>query len=550
MKSNSSPSYRIDSSQPRATFAMLCDFLGSTTILRRPTSRKWPLLGFNALPMEDEPDYTIPEAQVLYVCRGRDAERFLDEHPRSPFVIVLDEPDIPEWADRHPDRLLIIQKDRAYSFILFMVQEFFLNMVFWIRRMDEIALSRGTFQDLVDASEGVLENFTILTDNSNVLLAYTKDSTPPDRMTRSIIDKGYISTGMLSAFEFADPPQRNIVKVVTTKGDNKDNLEILLFPIWHMGTHFGNCLIACDKLDMTDGLRDYIELFVDWASRLCERVWRVELETKSPVNSFFINLIAGRPMSEEYVASRISLLDFPENPQFKLLIVKGGIGLGSDYINSMMESAKSLNESRSIPFRYEGNMLTLLYASDSDDGSFSIARVAENVTAGICDPYKVYVGTSQVFDNIEDLDMAYGQAMLACKYKDAIDAENAVIPNGMFKTVYSFEDALMYYLIDNQTLEGERFKDFVCSHSFLDKIQARDNANGTNDFALLWVYLRCDCNISTTAKQLFMHRNTVIYHIEKIKDTFMLDFSDKGTRDRCLIDYKIKFLSMVRRSDS
>ena len=89
-------------------------------------------------PPHDEPDYTIPEAQVLYVCRGRDAERFLDEHPRSPFVIVLDEPDIPEWADRHPDRLLIIQKDRAYSFILFMVQEFFLNMVFWIRRMDEI----------------------------------------------------------------------------------------------------------------------------------------------------------------------------------------------------------------------------------------------------------------------------------------------------------------------------------------------------------------------------------------------------------------------------
>ncbi len=40
-----------------------------------------------------------------------------------------------------------------------------------------------------------------------------------------------------------------------------------------------------------------------------------------------------------------------------------------------------------------------------------------------------------------------------------------------------------------------------------------------------------------------MHRNTVVYHIDKIKETFEIDFSDKGTRDRCLIDFKIKFLA-------
>ena len=84
---------------------------------------------------------------------------------------------------------------------------------------------------------------------------------------------------------------------------------------------------------------------------------------------------------------------------------------------------------------------------------------------------------------------------------------------------------------------------FTFSNSFLDKIIARDKANGTNDFALLFVYLSCDCNISLTAKRLFMHRNTVIYHIDKIKEAFRLDFADKGTRDRCLVDYKIKFLS-------
>lgn len=549
LKSNASPSYKIDSSHPRATFAMLCDFLSPTTIMHYPANGKWHLRGFYALPTEPSPDDNLPPAQVLYICRSREAHDFLVSHPLSPFIIVHDGDTMPAWMAEFADRILLIKKDRAYSFILFMVQEFFLNMSYWTRRMDDIALNKGTFQDLVDASEDVIENFIALTDNANVLLAYSKKSSPIEKMSAALIEKGFFTQAIINAFELDEPSDKNIAKILSTKNFDGDPLEIYLFPIWHMGTNFGNCMIVCDKMRMTDGLKDYLQLFLDWVARLCERVWRVELETKSPINMFFINLIAGKAMSDDYIKSRISLLNLPEKPQFKLLIVKSGVGLGSENMNSMMESSKRLNSSRSIPFRYDGNLLTLLYASSSDENSFSIPRVSEEVKKGICDPYKVYVGTSQVFERIEDLDMAYGQALLACDYKEAIDIEGSLIPGADQKTVYAFEDALIYCLIDQRS-ESDRFKEFVCSYSFLDKIIARDKSNGTNDFALLWVYLRCDCNISTTAKQLFMHRNTVIYHIEKIKETFMLDFSDKGTRDRCLIDYKIKFLSMVRRPES
>ena len=528
---------------------MLCDFLESTTIMHYPANTKWYLRGFYALPTEPSPDDNLPPSQVLYICRSREARDFLNEHPLSPFIVVHEGDVMPAWMAEYSDRILLIKKDRAYSFILFMVQEFFLNMAYWTRRMEEIAHNKGTFQDLVDASEDVLENFVAITDTTNVLLAYSKNSETVEKMSTTLVDKGYFTPSLIKAFELEEPTEKNVAKILSTKTFNGDPIEIYLFPVWHMGTNFGNCMIVCDKMRMTDGLKDYLQLFLDWVARLCERVWRVELETKSPINMFFINLIAGKPMSDEYIASRIALLDLPESPQFKLIIVKNGVGLANENMNSMMESSKRLNTSRSIPFRYDGNLLALLYASSSDEDSLSIPRMSEELGRGICDPYKVYVGTSQVFERIEDLDMAYGQALLACDYKDAVDVENALVPGAEQKTVYAFEDALLYYLIDNRA-ENDRFRDFVCSYSFLDKIIARDKSNGTNDFALLWVYLRCDCNISTTAKQLFMHRNTVIYHIEKIKETFMLDFSDKGTRDRCLIDYKIKFLSMQRRNDS
>ncbi len=537
----------IDDGSPRVSLAMLADYLESMTILSTPSTKRWALKGFIALPTNDSDENISNSEQVLFICQGREAPEFLQRFSNSAFLVVYDGDDFPQWMEDHKERVMLIKKDRAYSYILFMVQEFFLRMMFWNRRMSNIALGSGAFQDLVDASEEILENFIVLSDNANAVIAYTHSCDAPEKYSKQLIETGYYTPALLSYFDLQESFGKNIVKKTSELLDDRSPVDIYIFPVWHRGIYFGRCMMICSSAQMTDGLRDYLKLFLDWVSVTCERIWRVELESKNPVNMMFVNIITGRHMSEEYIRARISQLDLPEIPQYKLILIKTENISDNKRLVVIMDAARRLNNSKSITFRYNGDILALLYASDNDDGSFSIKRVIDDVDSRICEPYSVYSGTSQVFEHLEDLDLAYRQATLACNYKDAIDAERAVVPQAPKKTVYAFENALLYYLIDKE-FESNRFKEFSFSHSFLDKIIERDKTNGTNDFALLWVYLNCDCNISSTAKQLFMHRNTVIYHIDKIKDTFLLDFSDEGTRDRCLVDYKIKFLSAARNS--
>lgn len=63
-------------------------------------------------------------------------------------------------------------------------------------------------------------------------------------------------------------------------------------------------------------------------------------------------------------------------------------------------------------------------------------------------------------------------------------------------------------------------------HSQLDPLLEHD-ANNDADFLLtLKTYLKTQCNVTKTAQALFLHRNTLVYRINKIKDLLGKDLED------------------------
>lgn len=43
-----------------------------------------------------------------------------------------------------------------------------------------------------------------------------------------------------------------------------------------------------------------------------------------------------------------------------------------------------------------------------------------------------------------------------------------------------------------------------------------------------------------------MHRNTVLYRIEKIKKRFFIDFDESWSRNRALLDFSILYCKLAR----
>lgn len=75
----------------------------------------------------------------------------------------------------------------------------------------------------------------------------------------------------------------------------------------------------------------------------------------------------------------------------------------------------------------------------------------------------------------------------------------------------------------------------------LGKIKEYDDKNQSFFLQTMEVYILCNGNINKASSQLFVHRNTCIYRIAKIKELFQIDLDDPYTRAdvlNCLTIYK------------
>ena len=72
------------------------------------------------------------------------------------------------------------------------------------------------------------------------------------------------------------------------------------------------------------------------------------------------------------------------------------------------------------------------------------------------------------------------------------------------------------------------------------------SSNETSFLKTIETYILCNGNISKTAAQLSIHRNTCIYRLEKIKELFNLDYDDPYIRADILNSlHIIQYLNLV-----
>lgn len=130
-----------------------------------------------------------------------------------------------------------------------------------------------------------------------------------------------------------------------------------------------------------------------------------------------------------------------------------------------------------------------------------------------------------------------------------VEAQEAVrisINMGRIPGVYFYEDCLVYKLLD--TVAATDLAREFCRMT-VEPLAAFDRENNTNMLETLEQYFACNCNVSQTAKKLYVHRNTLIYRIDKIKDILNRELKDSEELLCLQIGLKIRQLRKYRRED-
>ncbi len=115
----------------------------------------------------------------------------------------------------------------------------------------------------------------------------------------------------------------------------------------------------------------------------------------------------------------------------------------------------------------------------------------------------IIVGISQSFSEPNMLGYYYQQAKSSAEVGSVLKSEKTYYPYNQFSS----------YMIFDKVRPMKDLRQFC--HEKILKLDAYDTIHNTDLLTTLQVYLESRCSISMTAKNLFIHRNTVTYRINR-----------------------------------
>ncbi|MPW26502.1 hypothetical protein GC105_11940 [Alkalibaculum sp. M08DMB] len=135
---------------------------------------------------------------------------------------------------------------------------------------------------------------------------------------------------------------------------------------------------------------------------------------------------------------------------------------------------------------------------------------------------KMIASISLPFINLKYLKMYWLQALYAIEYGKIYNKKS---------NLYEFYDYAIDYIIDSGVAEE---KVCACHPDIMDM-----HINKSDSIKTIATYLNNNCSLLNTSKELFIHRNTLVYRINKIIDGMRCDIEDSYTRDYMSLSIRI-----------
>lgn len=535
-----------DKSLPHVTPAILIDYFGSDQVLLGDSiSGNWllrwfvPLSNLDTEYLEKSP---VQISQLLVVAEPKRIPELCEQFPTAFFITEIENENQLDELIPYKRKLIALKSQKSKEHLLLKLQNLFLQMLLWESGLERIVLKQGTLGELLDASTAVIGNFIFISDNDFNVVAVTSTIDPPDDLHASIISNGCLTQNTIAEKRFRLPEKT----FYTRSASSICPFDRVSYPIHLSHTYYGSVSMACNKRPDTPGLRDLFKILIRHIRTVCEREWINQTSYNLPSYFFFEKLLQHAPMTEEYFVSQMEINKLPIDGHFKIIVFDVDPSIDPELAYRTMRAASTLHNGHTKCFQYQHNVIAFCYGSGID-GELSHKKTLDDVDGKIRRPLNVECGISSVYHEIQNSDLAFKQARIALAFRGAIEREMEANDSYFSHGAYLFEDALLYYLID-PTNKDTRFINFIFNVSVVGMLWEEDNKNGTNYVALLWIYLQSERNATVAAQKLHMHRNTVLYHIDKLQKRFDFDMDNKAARDWLLINFKVFFSSQSRES--
>jgi len=203
--------------------------------------------------------------------------------------------------------------------------------------------------------------------------------------------------------------------------------------------------------------------------------------------------------------------------------------------NALFTSVNSfIWEAKSLPITFQKNDSIILLMVNEMDTAMNLEifpKAIKEAMKGQLSDIKVNIGIGNIYSKFSDIRKSYLEADKSLKFLKAQDKADEIVfysSIGAYKLATSIEDADLLFDYYNDTV---------------GKLDKYDLQHDTDFSKIFYVFLKENGASIKASQKLFLHRNTLMYKINKIQEIIERDVTDEEVRLEFYLGYIVKYLN-------
>lgn len=452
------------------------------------------------------------DPSLVYVARAG----VFDRHPVA-------ETDICQVAvgrlRRRPEEtgpLLEVEGDVPWEAVCNRIQRVFTRCQAWFQRLFYILDSGGGIYELCVAAMDFFHNSLCVHDGNFNILAMPQHVAG---MKGLLVDEdsGCAAIPLESIQRFRMNPA--YTATLSTRGarlwePDGSVHRVLYVNIWNSAGHYcGRLLINELATSLKPGNFTMAEYFAGFLAMAADHNL-FKSGTGSTFSQLLRRYLAGEGVDEAYLLNRLKMVGWSRHDGY--LCCKTLLRESENDVLSVRRVGATIDMvlKKSFSFSLDGCVCTVCNLTRS---GWEEAECREKLR-GICRAAEMVMGVSTAFWDFTHLGTYFRQA------DKAMELGRRRNPAERFRP---FSDHVLYYILCHFTEEFD--VEAICSGAVL-RLREMDRTRNTAYVETLRLYLDCGCQPTAAAAALYIHRSTLAYRLEKIREATGVDLEDADTR--------------------
>ena len=173
-------------------------------------------------------------------------------------------------------------------------------------------------------------------------------------------------------------------------------------------------------------------------------------------------------------------------------------------------------------FPYEENLFVLINYKEEKELDQFFVRLKK-----LLKEYQIHAGSSNSFEDLTQLKYYFEQAVKVRSFGEKLHPE---------KKVYSFTEYYVYFFISRIPLE---LSHTLLCQDYLTLVEY-DHVHSLQLVDTITAYFYHSMNINDVSKELHVHRNTISYRLNLIKEKLLIDYTDIRKLRNIVLSHEVK----------